>query len=185
MEHETISEAREKMAKSLQNFQHEIVHIRTGRASSGLLDNIEVDVYGQHMKLNQLATVNAPEARLITIQPWDKANIEPIERAIQNSPLEVTPQNDGTLIRIPIPPLSEDRRKEYVKVVGKLAEESRVSIRNIRRTEVDTIKKLQKDGEIPEDDAHRLIDEIQKVTDENVGKVDAAYKAKEADIMEV
>jgi ribosome recycling factor len=185
MEHQTITEARDKMAKSVENFQQEIVHIRTGRASTGLLDSIEVEVYGQHMKLNQLATVNAPEPRLLTIQPWDKANIGPIEKAIQDSPLEITPQNDGTLIRIPIPALSEERRKEYVKLVGKLAEESRVSIRNIRRTEVDAIKKLQKDGDIPEDDAHRLTDEIQKVTDEFVGKVDAAFKAKEADIMEV
>ena len=185
MEHETIAEARGKMAKSLNNFQQEIVHIRTGRASAGLLDNIEVEVYGQHMKLNQLATVNAPEPRLLTIQPWDKANVDPIERAIQASPLEVNPQNDGTLIRIPLPPLSEERRKEYVKVVGKLAEETRVSIRNIRRHEVEAVKKLQKGGDMPEDDAHRLTDEIQKVTDEFIGKVDSAYKAKEADIMEV
>jgi ribosome recycling factor len=185
MDHPAIKEAREKMSKSVENFQQEIVHIRTGRASAGLLDSIEVNVYGQAMKLNQLATVNAPEPRLITVQPWDKSNVAAIEKAIKESPLEVNPNSDGALIRVPLPPLSEERRKEYVKLVNKLAEEARVSIRNIRRTEVDAVKKLQKDGEIPEDDAHRLTDEIQKVTDEYIAKVDAAYKAKEADIMEV
>lgn len=185
MDHATLDEAREKMAKSLENFQHEIGHIRTGRASAGLLDSIEVEVYGQSMKLNQLATVNAPEARLLTIQPWDKSNVAAIEKAIMESPLEVQPSNDGHLIRIPLPPLSEERRKEYVKLVGKLAEEARVSIRNVRRTEVENVKKLQKDGGMPEDDAHRLTDEIQKVTDEFTAKVEAAFKAKETDIMEV
>lgn len=185
MDHPAIREAREKMQKSFENFHREITHIRTGRASVGLLDTIEVEVYGQKMKLNQLATIAAPEARLLTVQPWDKSQMRTIEKAIQASPLEITPSNDGTIIRLPIPQLSEERRKEYVKLVGKLAEEARVSIRNIRRNEMEVIKKQQKDGDIPEDDAHKLTDELQKVTDEFTGKIDEAFKSKEAEIMEV
>lgn len=185
MKHQALSEARDKMDKSLKTFEEEIMHIRTGRASTGLVDSIEVDAYGQKMRLNELATTSVPEARLITIQPWDKGNLQAIERAIQESPLDITPQNDGTIIRLPIPELSEERRKEYVKLIGKLAEEARVSVRNIRRNELDVIKKQQKDGDLPEDEAHRLSDEIQKVTDEFVGKIDEAYKKKETEIMEV
>jgi ribosome recycling factor len=185
MEHMALLEADEKMGKSLQSFQTEISHIRTGRASAGLLDGIEVDCYGSMMPLNQLATVSAPEARMLTVQPWDKSQMDAIEKAIQASPLDLTPSNDGTIIRLPLPELSEERRREYVKVIGKLAEDARVSIRNIRRTEMETIKKEQKDGDIPEDDAHKLTDELQKITDGFVGKVDAAFKAKEAEIMEV
>ncbi|MFP6583995.1 MAG: ribosome recycling factor [Candidatus Hydrogenedentota bacterium] len=185
MEHEALIEAEDKMGKSLQSFSQEILHIRTGRASVGLLDSIEVDSYGSKMKLNQLATVSAPEARLLTVQPWDKSQIEPIEKAIMASPLDLTPANDGTIIRLPLPELSEDRRKEYVKLIGKLAEDARISIRNIRRTDMEIIKKGQKDGEIPEDDAHKLTDSLQKLTDSYIKKVDDAFKAKDAEIMEV
>ena len=122
---------------------------------------------------------------MLTVQPWDKSQRDAIEKAIQASPLDLTPSNDGTIIRLPLPELSEERRREDVKVIGKLAEDARVSIRNIRRTEMETIKKEQKDGDIPEDDAHKLTDELQKITDGFVGKVDAAFKAKEAEIMEV
>jgi ribosome recycling factor len=182
MQHKLVTEAREKMQKSLETFQEEIVHIRTGRATSGLVDAIEVDAYGQKMRLNQMASINVPEPRLISIQPWDKGMIGPIEKAIMQSPLGVTPENDGTQIRVPLPELSEDRRKEYVKLIGKLAEEARVAVRNVRRHELEAIKK---DKAIPEDEAHRLGDEIQKATDDFVGKIDTAYKAKEAEIMEV
>ncbi len=185
MEHEILLEAEDKMGKSLESFQQEIVHIRTGRASVGLLDGIEVDAYGSMMKLNQVATVAAPEPRLLTIQPWDKSQLDAIEKAIMASPLDLTPANDGTIIRLPLPELSEDRRKEMVKMVGKLAEDARVSIRNIRRHEMENAKKLQKDGDLPEDDAHKLSDEIQKLTDAFVAKVDTAFKAKDAEIMEV
>jgi len=178
-------EAEDKMGKSLESFQQEIIHIRTGRASVGLLDGIEVEAYGSMMKLNQVATVAAPEPRLLTIQPWDKSQLDAIEKAILASPLDLTPANDGTIIRLPLPELSEDRRKEMVKMVGKLAEDARVSIRNIRRHEMENVKKLQKDGDLPEDDAHKLSDEIQKLTDAYVGKVDTAFKAKDAEIMEV
>jgi ribosome recycling factor len=185
MEHEALIEAEEKMGKSLQSFSQEIIHIRTGRASVGLLDSIEVDSYGSKMKLNQLATVSAPEPRMLTVQPWDKSQIGPIEKAIMNSPLDLTPANDGAIIRLPLPELSEDRRKEYVKLIGKLAEDARISIRNIRRTDMEVIKKDQKDGEIPEDDAHKLTDELQKLTDSYIKKIDDAFKAKEVEIMEV
>ena len=185
MEHEALLEADDKMGKSLEAFQQENSHIRTGRASTGLLDGIEVESYGSMMPLNQLATVSAPEARMLTVQPWDKSQLDAIEKAILASPLDLTPSNDGTIIRLPLPELSEDRRKEYVKVVGKLAEDAKVSIRNIRRTEMETIKKGQKDGDIPEDDAHKLTDEIQKITDSFIAKVDTAFKAKDAEIMEV
>lgn len=185
MQNEYAEDAAMKMGQSLEHFQSEIIHIRTGRASTGLLDIIEVEVYGQKMKLNQLATLNAPEPRLITVQPWDKSQLDVIEKAIQASPLEVTPSNDGALIRIPLPDMSEERRKEVVKLISKLAEEARVSVRNVRRHEVEQIKKLQKDGEIPEDDAHKMTAEIQKITDSIVGKIDAALKAKEDEIMEV
>jgi len=185
MEHETLNEAKDKMAKSLSAFQTEISHIRTGRASTGLLDSIEVEVYGQKMKINEIATTSVPEPRMISVQPWDKSNLGPIEKAIMQSPIEVNPSNDGNVIRVPLPELSEERRKEYVKLIGKLAEEGRVSVRNIRRHEVDVIKKQQKSGDIPEDDAHKLADEIQKLTDGFVAKIDTAFHAKEAEIMEV
>ena len=185
MEHAALTEARDKMDKSLTAFQNEISHIRTGRASTGLVDSIEVEVYGQKMKVIELATTAVPEARMITIQPWDRGNVALIEKAILQSPLEVNPSNDGHIIRVPLPELSEERRKDYVKLVGKLAEEARVSVRNIRRHEVDVIKKQQKSGEIPEDDAHKLTDEVQKITDEFVGKIETAFEAKDAEIMEV
>jgi ribosome recycling factor len=173
------------MEKSLEAFDNELVHIRTGRASTGLLDSIEVEVYGSRMKINQLGTVGAPEARLLTITPWDKSQMAAIEKAILASPLELNPSNDGKIIRIPIPQLTEERRKDLVKHVHKLAEEARVSVRNIRRHIVEEIKKEQKDGDLPEDDAHKLTAEIQKITDEYIGKIEASLKAKDDEIMEV
>jgi ribosome recycling factor len=185
MEHALCKEAREKMQKSIEAFDNELVHIRTGRASAGLLDTIEVEVYGSRMKINQLGTVSAPEARLLTITPWDKSQMAAIEKAILASPLELNPSNDGKIIRIPIPQLTEDRRKDLVKHVHKLAEEARVSVRNIRRHLVEEVKKEQKDGDLPEDDAHKLTAEIQKITDDYIGKIDASLKAKDEEIMEV
>lgn len=178
-------EARDKMQKSLDAFKVELTHIRTGRASVGLLDSIEVDAYGSKMKLSQIGTVTAPEPRLLVIAPWDKSQLNAIEKAIIASPLNLTPSNDGRVIRIPFPPLTEERRKELVKHVGKLAEETRVAIRNVRRHFVETEKKMQKDGELPEDEAHKLTADIQKATDDFIVKVDEAFKAKEAEIMEV
>jgi len=183
--HKLTQEAEERMQKSLDAFHHELSTIRTGRASVGLLDAIDVDVYGTTMKINQLGTVSAPEARLLTITPWDKSQIAAIERAIQSSPLELNPSNDGQIIRVPMPALNEERRKDLVKLVGKLAEEARIAIRNVRRHQIDQAKKMQKDGDLPEDNAHRVTDEIQKATDNFVAKVDETLKAKEAEIMEV
>ena len=173
------------MDKTLHAFSQELTTIRTGRASAGLLDSIDVEVYGSTMKLNQVATVNAPEARLLTITPFDKSQIGAIEKSIIASPLDMTPNNDGSIIRIQVPELNEERRKEFVKLVSKLAEEARVSARNIRRQIIEDVKKLQKDGDLPEDDAHRLSDEIQKITDDVTHQIDEKLKAKEAEIMEV
>ena len=178
-------EAKSKMTKSLDAFRQELSHIRTGRASTGLLDPIEVEAYGSKMKLNQLANITAPEPRLLAIAPYDKTQIPAIERAIMASPLEITPSNDGNTIRIPFPPLTEERRKDLVKMVSRLAEEARVAVRNIRRHHVEEIKKEQKDGLIPEDDAHKLTAEIQKLTDDTTAKIDETLKAKEEEIMEV
>lgn len=185
MDNEITREARTKMEKSFEAFQGELMHIRTGRASVGLLDIVDVDVYGSKMKLNQLGTITAPEAQLLVVQPWDKSQIGVIEKAILASPLDITPSNDGKVIRLPMPQLSEERRRDVVKMVGKLAEDARVSVRNIRRHEVDEIKKRQKSGEIPEDDAHKLTGTIQKITDDYISKIDEGLKSKEAEVMEV
>lgn len=185
MPHALEKEAQAKMDKSIEAFGHELSSIRTGRASVALLDAIEVEAYGAKMKLNQMANIAAPEPRLLLVTPWDKSQIGVIEKAILASPLNLTPSNDGHVVRIPIPQLTEERRKELVKLVGKFAEETRVAIRNVRRSVIDEVKKRQKDGDIPEDDAHKLSDQIQKITDEHVEKVDEVFKAKEAEIMEV
>ncbi|MCX5769947.1 MAG: ribosome recycling factor [Candidatus Hydrogenedentes bacterium] len=178
-------QAREKMQKSLDNFRQELTHIRTGRASVGLLDAVEVEVYGTRMKINQLGNITTPEPRMLVIAPWDRTQINAIEKAILASPLNLTPSSDGHLIRIPFPPLTEERRKDLVKLVGKMAEEAKVAVRNVRRHEVDTAKKMQKDGDLPEDEAHKLTDEVQKITDDFIDKIEEAFKAKEAEILEV
>lgn len=185
MAHTLVKEAKEKMQKSLESFQQELAHIRTGRASVGLLDTIEVDVYGTRMKLNQLGNITAPEPRMLVIAPWDKTQIGAIEKAIMNSPLNLMPSNDGKTIRLPFPQLTEERRKELVKLIGRLSEDAKVAVRNIRRHLVDTEKKQQKEGEIPEDEAHKLTHDIQKITDDYCTKIDEAFKAKEHEIMEV
>ena len=178
-------EAKEKMTKSLESFKQELTHIRTGRASVGLLDAVEVEVYGTRMKIVQLGNVTAPEPRLLVIAPWDKTQIGAIEKAILASPLELNPSNDGHVIRIPFPTLTEERRKDLVKHVGKLAEEARVAVRNVRRHLVDEAKKKQKDGQIPEDEAHKVTAELQKLTDDCCTKIDEVFKAKQNEIMEV
>jgi len=178
-------QAREKMQKSLDNFRQELTHIRTGRASVGLLDAIEVEVYGTRMKINQLGNITTPEPRMLVIAPWDRTQVGAIEKAILASPLNLTPSNDGHLIRIPFPPLTEERRKDLVKLVGKMAEEARVAVRNVRRHEVDAAKKMQKDGDLPEDEARKITEEVQKITDDFINKIDEAFRGKEAEIMEV
>lgn len=174
-----------RMEKALGDLQHEMASIRTGRASLGILDHIRVDYYGTPTPLNQLANLHVPEPSLITIQPWDGSQIGAIERAIRASDLGLNPANDGKLIRLPIPPLTEERRKDLVKKLHQAAEHRRVAIRNIRRDGNEAVKKLTKDKKITEDDEKRAVDEIQKMTDVYMQKVDQAAKAKEQEIMQV
>jgi ribosome recycling factor len=185
MQHKIVKDASAKMDKSVEAFQQELGNIRTGRATPGLLDVVEVEAYGARMKINQLGNITVPDAHLIAIDLWDKSQIHAVEKAILASPLGLNPSDDGRLIRIPIPALNEERRKELVKVARKLTEEAKISVRNIRRHAVEEIKTAQKDGDIPEDDAHHLTDEVQKMTDKHVIKIDESLAAKEADIMEV
>ncbi len=174
-----------KMEKALSDLQHEMASIRTGRASVSILDQIRVDYYGTPTPLNQLANLHVPEPSLITIQPWDVSQIGPIEKSIRISDLGLNPANDGKIIRLPIPPLTEERRKELVKKLHAAAEHHRVSVRNIRRDGNESIKKLLKDKKITEDEDKRAHDEIQKMTDGYMGKIDQAAKTKEKEILEI
>ncbi len=181
---EVYEETKERMGKTHVALKNELMRIRTGRASLTLLDGIRVDYYGTKTPLNQVATLSVPESRLITIQPWDATVIKEIEKAILRSDLGLTPTSDGRIIRIAIPPLTEQRRKELVKAVSKLCEEYKVAIRNIRRDSNELVKSLKKDGDISEDDAFRAQGEIQKITDEEIKQVDDVYKEKEKEILE-
>ncbi|HUI77633.1 MAG TPA: ribosome recycling factor [Bryobacteraceae bacterium] len=174
-----------RMDKALSDLQHEMASIRTGRASLGILDHIRVDSYGTPTPLNQLANLHVPEPSLITIQPWDVSQIGPIEKAIRVSDLGLNPANDGKIIRLPIPPLTEERRKELVKKLHAAAEHHRVSVRNIRRDGNEAVKKLLKDKKITEDDDKKAHDDIQRVTDGYMGKIDQAAKTKEKEILEI
>jgi len=177
-------ETRESMAKSVIALKNELNRVRTGRASLSILDGIKVDYYGTSTPLNQMATLAVPESRLITIQPWDISVIKDIEKALLKSDLGLTPSNDGKIIRISIPALTEDRRKELVKVVSKICEDYKVSVRNIRRDSNELLKSMKKDGEISEDDAFKSQDEVQKITDEQVKLIDECFKEKEKEILE-
>jgi ribosome recycling factor len=174
-----------RMDKAIADLQHDLASIRTGRASLGILDHIRVDYYGTPTPLNQVANLHVPEPSMITIQPWDVSQIGPIEKSIRTSDLGLNPSNDGKLIRLPIPPLTEERRKELVKKLHGGAEHHRVSVRNVRRDGNENVKKLVKDKKITEDDDKRAHDEIQKMTDAYMAKIDAAVKTKEKDIMEI
>ena len=179
------NQAEGKMTKSLKALGDDFNSIRTGRASASLFDKIRVDYYGQKTPLNQVATISIPEARLVVIQPWDKSLLGEIEKAIQTSELSVNPNNDGKVIRINIPPLTEERRKEYAKVARNMAEQCRVAIRNIRREANEELKKQQKGSEISEDDEKRLGDEVQKLTDQYIEKINELLESKEQEILEV
>ena len=174
-----------RMEKALSDLQHEMAGIRTGRASLGILDHIRVDYYGTPTPLNQVANLHVPEPSLITISPWDVSQIGPIEKAIRTSDLGLNPANDGKMIRLPIPPLTEERRKELVKKLHAVAEHHRVAVRNIRRDGNEASKKLLKDKKITEDEDKRAHDEIQKLTDAYMQKIDQAAKAKEKEILEI
>lgn len=180
-----IDEMRDKMEKSLEAYRRELTKIRTGRASLSLLDGIKVEAYGSPMPLNQVATLTIPESRLIVIQPWDPQLLSAIEKAIFKSDLGLNPANDGKVIRIAIPQLTEERRKELVKQVKKISEEYRVAIRNSRREAIDALKKQKGDKEISEDDMFRLQDEAQKETDHFVKKIDEIMAEKEKEVMAV
>lgn len=185
MSKETLQQLEDKMKKTVEVLNKELNGLRAGRATPALLDKIIVDYYGTPTPVNQLATISVPEPRLLVIQPWDRNIVPQIEKAILKSDLGVTPVSDGYLIRINIPPLTQEKRKDLVKVVNKKAEEARVAIRNLRREVNDQVKGEEKKGNISEDEAKRTLDEIQKLTDKYIKKIDQAVEAKEKEIMEV
>lgn len=181
---DTLQETRERMGKTISDLETELKRVRTGRASLSLLDGIRVDYYGTQTPLNQMASLSVPESRLIVIQPWDVSAIKEIEKSILKSDLGLTPSSDGKLIRISIPPLTEERRKELVKVVSKMCEEHKIAARNIRRDANELLKGFKKDGDIAEDDAFKAQDQVQKITDEYIDQIDEIYKNKEKEILE-
>jgi ribosome recycling factor len=182
---ELLQDAREHMDKSVDATRHKFGSVRTGRASTALLDRITVDYYGAQTPLKQLATIHAAEARLLTVQPYDKNSIKAIERAIMESDIGLTPSNDGQMIRLAIPELTEERRRDLVKVVRGLAEEGKVALRNIRRDTMHDLRELRDSGDAGADDEHRAEEALQKLTDEKVRELDALVKAKEEEILEV
>ena len=181
----TLNSVKEKMEKAIQAFSRELASVRAGRANPSLLDKVTVDYYGAPTPVNQLASINVPEARMLVITPYDKTALGDIEKAILKSDLGLNPSNDGSIIRIAIPALTEDRRKELVKLTKKYAEEAKVAIRNVRRDGNDDLKKLEKNGEITEDELRGYTEDVQKLTDDSINKVDLVTKDKEKEIMEV
>jgi ribosome recycling factor len=177
-------DARESMGKTITSLKNELKRVRTGRANLSLLDGIRVDYYGTLTPINQMASLSVPESRLITIQPWDVSVIKEIEKALLKSDLGLTPSSDGKIIRITIPPLTEERRKQLAKTVHKACEDHKIAIRNIRRDANEMLKTLKKDGDIAEDDAFKGQDQVQKITDEFIAKIDEIYKEKEKEILE-
>lgn len=182
---ELLNDAKRRMDKAVETLSHELVKIRTGRATPALLDGIKVDYYGQRVPLNQAATVTTPEPRLIVVQPWEKNMLSEIEREILKADLGLNPNNDGILIRVPIPQLSEERRRDLVKLVHKFAEETRVAVRNVRRDVNEHLKKLEKNHDISEDELKTYLDEVQKRTDEHIKKIDEVMAYKEKEVLEV
>ena len=177
-------ETRENMGKSVEDLKREFKKVRTGRASLSILDGIRVNYYGTPTPLNQMATLAVPESRLITIQPWDVSGIKEIEKAILKSDLGLTPSSDGKIVRIAIPPLTEERRKELVRVINKMSEEHKVAVRNIRRDANEMLKDLKKEGDISEDEAFKAQDQVQKITDDHINLVEQITKEKEKEILE-
>ena len=182
---ETLKDAEHRMQSAVQALDRELNSVRTGRARPSLVEGLKVDYYGTPTPLNQMAQINAPEPRLITIQPWDKAQLGTIEKAIQKSDLGITPSNDGNIIRLVVPPLTEDRRKELVKVVHKKVEDGRVSVRNVRRDALDHLRKAQHDKQISDDDERKAADRLQKLTDRFVAEIDKHGVTKEQELLEV
>ncbi len=182
---ELLEDAGERMSKSVETASHEFSTVRTGRASPALLERIVVDYYGAMTPLNQISTISVPEARLLTVQPYDKSSIKAIEKSINESDVGLTPSNDGNVIRLVVPELTEERRRDLVKVLRNLAEEGRISIRNVRRDTMQHLRELKAEGEASSDDEHRAEVELQKLTDGRVGELDAVLKAKEEEILAV
>ena len=180
-----LSDIERRMDGALEALNREFVGLRTGRASPALLDPLTVDAYGSQMPLNQVGTVNAPEARLLTVQVWDQQLVKAVEKSVVESNLGLNPQTEGNLIRIPIPDLSEERRVELKKIAGKYAEQGKIAIRNVRRDGMDTLKQMERDGEISQDEQKSQSEEIQKLTDAQISKIDAMLESKETEIMQV
>jgi len=180
-----IQDAVRRMDKSVETTQHEFNSIRTGRAAAALLDHITVDYYGTATPLNQLSTINVPEPRMLTVQPFDPSSLKAIEKAIMESDLGLTPSNDGKIIRLPIPQLTEERRKDLVKVVRQRAEDGRIAVRNVRRDVMHHLKELVQKGDVGDDEERRAEERVQKLTDDHVHKIDELLKRKEAEILEV
>jgi ribosome recycling factor len=185
MPKETIQQMNKNMEVILESTAKELSGIRTGRATMSLLDGVIVDNYGAKSPINQVASISIPEARLMVIQPWDKSKLSAIEKALLKADLGLNINSDGKIIRVTVPELTEERRKELVKHAKKLAEEGRIALRNARRDAVDAIKKLEKAGKVPEDDSHKEQDNIQKITDENIKKIDDMMQAKEKEVMQI
>ena len=180
-----LKDLRRRMEGALEKAKDDFAGLRTGRASVNMLEPVQVDVYGSRMPLNQVGSISVPEPRLLAVSVWDNNNVKAVEKAIANSGLGLNPQPDGNLVRIPVPELNEERRKELVKVAGQYAEQARIAIRNVRRDGMDSLKAQEKDKEISEDDHKRLSDEVQKLTDEIIKQVDDMLSSKEKDIMTV
>lgn len=180
-----LKQAEERMNKSLDSLGRELGSVRAGRANPSILDRVQVEYYGMMTPLNQLASISVPEGRMLVVQPFDKSSLQDIEKAIQKADIGLSPSNDGNIIRISIPALNEERRKELIKVVGRYAEDAKVAVRNVRRDANEELKKLEKDGELTEDDLRRGQEDVQKLTDSFIKKIDERVKAKEEDIKEV
>lgn len=185
MTDQRLKDLDKRMEGAFEVLTREMTGLRTSRASVNLLDSIKVDVYGSLMPLNQIGTINVPESRMLTVQVWDKGLVKAVEKAIRDSDLGLNPSSDGQLIRLPLPPMSEERRHELVKIAGKYAEEARISVRNVRRDGMEMIKKWEKDGEISEDEHHRLSTDIQTLTDTHIKKIDDLLVSKQKDIMQI
>jgi ribosome recycling factor len=182
---EILNDTSKRMDNAVEDARKKLIAVRTGRASVNLLDNVTVEYYGTQMPLNQVATIHAPEATLITLQPFDPTQLGPIEKALRTSELGLNPSNDGKIIRVPIPPLTEDRRKQFVKMVHEIAEEHRTAIRNVRRDANDHLKKMLKDKLISEDNEKDGLDQVQKLTDQHINKLNEVAAQKEKDVMTV
>jgi ribosome recycling factor len=180
-----LNELKRRMQGALQSFKQELSGLRTGRATAAMLDPVQVEAYGTHMPLNQLATVSVPEPRLISVQVWDRSMVHPVEKAIINANLGLTPATEGQVLRLRIPELNEERRKELVKVAHKYAESARVAVRHVRRDGLDVLKKLEKDHKISKDDHDRQAEQVQKTTDQSISEIDHMLSAKEKEILTV